>query len=50
MARLLDLQGLDHLILDRLDLALPQQAEEVEAVHLVLGDKNDNNKLEFLVL
>ena len=37
MVRLLDLQDLDHQILDRLDSALPQLEEEV--VLLVHGDK-----------
>ena len=47
MVRLLDLQDLEHQILDRLDLALPQLEEEV--VLLVHGDKKNNeNKLEFL--
>ena len=45
VVRLLDLQDLDHQILDRLDSALPQLEEEV--VLLVHGDKNNENKLEF---
>ena len=45
VVRLLDLQDLDHQILDRLDLDLHQL--EVEVVLLVHGDKNNENKLEF---